>query len=104
MCVCVPSYLNENELLGDYKTCMEQSLAITVMNPTKGDHSNSWSCLINLALSLKGLGVYLISPTSALDRHDKQVSVVSKRVHLAFPLLIQVLVTIAEPFQNSSFR
>jgi len=35
--MCVPSYLNENELLGEYRTCMEQSLAITVMNPTKGD-------------------------------------------------------------------
>ena len=77
MCVnvCVPSYLNENELLGEYRTCMEQPLAITVMNPTEGDHSNFWSCLINLALSLKAFGVYLIqftiSPTSALGRHDK---------------------------------
>ena len=56
VCVCVPSYLNENELLGEYRTCMEQPLAIAVMNPTKGDHSNFWSCLINLALTSKSLG------------------------------------------------
>ena len=85
--------------LVNYRTCMEQPLAITVVSPTKGDHSNFWSCLINLALSLKALGVYLIqftiSPTSALGQHDKQVSVVFKRVNLAFPLLILVLATIA---------
>jgi len=38
---------------------MEQPLAIVVMNPQtlrgggQGGHTNFWSCLINLALSLK---------------------------------------------------